>query len=57
MQCVAERSAIGAFEWLKPPLADERLDFALTQLDHHAEELLGASMAREALTFGGQKTR
>jgi len=55
MQGAPERSAIGAFERLKPPLADERLDFALTQLDRHADELVGASMASEALAFGGQE--
>jgi hypothetical protein len=45
-----ERSAIGALEWPKPPLADERLVFAPTQLDRHADELAGASTASEALT-------
>jgi hypothetical protein len=55
VQGAPERSAIGALEWPKPPLADECLDFALTQLDRYADELVDASMASEALAFGGQE--
>jgi hypothetical protein len=29
MQRAPDRAAVGAFGWLKPPLADERLDFAV----------------------------
>jgi hypothetical protein len=56
MQGAPQRSAIRTFGWVKPPLADERLDFALTQLDRQADELVGASVASEALAFGGQHT-
>ena len=56
-QGAPDRGAIGAFRWLKPTLADERLKFAVAQLNGHAYELGGASMASEALTFGGRKTR
>jgi hypothetical protein len=38
-------------------LADQSLDFAVTQLNGHAYELGCASMASEALTFGGQTAR
>jgi hypothetical protein len=41
MQCALERAAVGAFGWLKPTLADERLDFAVAQLNGHADELVG----------------
>jgi hypothetical protein len=57
VQGTPERAAVGAFGSLKPTLADERLDFAEAQLDCHADELGGASIASEALTFRGQKTR
>ena len=54
MQRALERAAVGAFGWFKRTLTDERLDFAVAQLDCDADELAGASMAGEALTFGGQ---
>lgn len=57
MQGAPECSAIGALGRVEPTLADERLDFAVPQLNGHADELAGAPMAGEALTFGGQKTR
>ena len=57
MQCALERAAVGAFGWLKPTLADERLDFAVAQLNGHADELVGTSTAAETLTFGGQMAR
>jgi hypothetical protein len=56
VQGAPERAAVDAFGWLKTTLADERLDFAVAQLNGHAYELGGASMASEALTFGGRKT-
>jgi hypothetical protein len=49
--------AVGALGWLEPTLADQSLDFAVTQLNGHAYELGCASMASEALTFGGQTAR
>jgi hypothetical protein len=57
MQRAPERCAVGALGWLEPTLADQSLNFAVTQLNCHADELGGASMAREALTFGGQAAR
>jgi hypothetical protein len=57
VQGAPERAAVGAFGCLKTTLTDERLDFAVAQLNGHADELAGASMAGEALTFGGEKTR
>jgi hypothetical protein len=49
VQGAPERAAVGAFGSLKPTLADERLYFAVAQLNGHADELGGASMASEAL--------
>jgi hypothetical protein len=57
VQCPSERGAVGAVGSLKPTLADERLDFVVAQLNSHADQLAGASMASEALTFGGEKAR
>jgi hypothetical protein len=56
VQGAPDRGAIGAFGWLKPTLADERLEFAVAQFNGHADELAGASTAGEALTFGGQES-
>jgi hypothetical protein len=56
VQGAPERAAVGAFGWLKSTLAYERLDFAVAQLNGHADQLAGASMAGEALTFGGEQT-
>jgi hypothetical protein len=55
VQGAPDRGAVGAFGWLKPTLADKRLDFAVPQLNGHAYELGGAPMASEALTVSGQK--
>ena len=57
VQGASERGAVGAFGSLKPTLADERLDFAVAQLNCHADELGRASMASVALTCGGQLAR
>jgi hypothetical protein len=52
-----DRGAVGAFGPLKPTLADERLDFAVAQLDGHTDQLGGASATGKALPLGGQTAR
>ena len=38
VQGAPDRAAVGALRSLKPSLADERLDFAVAQLNGHADE-------------------
>jgi hypothetical protein len=57
MRGTPDRGAVGAFGPLKPTLADERLDFAVAQLDGHADQLGGASATGKALPLGGQTAR